>query len=216
MLNKLQLLMVILPTGLHGQAGWRMETWFGEAINAPSQVTFQQTGKPDIAIVGKWSTKPWKPTWYYGGRVSRWQGNSAWALEYLHHKIYLENPAPPEVDFFRITNGINNLLAERVWRTTAGLELGIGVGPVFAVPVSKVRGSSYGGAYGVLKSRYEFAGETVALTLSRPVSLIPHLSGSFALMGTVSRLNVSIADGKARLNNYALHFHYGIALQTAR
>src|ERR1041384_5575633 len=129
------------------QAQWRIESWFGMAWNAPTGVTFSQHNEPDISTTGHWSTRPFKPTWYYTGRIARWSGSSAWAFQYLHHKMYLDNP-PPGVAFFRITNGLNFVLGERLWRRR-GWEYGVGAGPVYAVPVSSVRGAVYNTATGL-------------------------------------------------------------------
>ncbi len=119
------------------------------------------------------------------------------------------------MSYFRITNGVNNLLAEHLWRSH-GWDYGVGAGPAFVVPISQVRGKEYDHADGIFESRYEFGGGTVQLNLQRPIRLLPFLSGSLALKGTASYLRVRIADGHARLVNLALHVQYGISLQAPR
>lgn len=208
-------LALVLGLPCSASAQWRLDAWFGDAWNAHSPVTFHQKGEPDITIERPvWTTRPWAPTWYYSARVAKWAGDAAWAFEYQHHKLYLENPTE-EVPVFRITNGINNLMGQRIWQVGA-FEVGIGAGPVLAVPISKVRGRTFGGAHGIFKSRYELAGGTLQLNLARRVKLIPYTSGSFSVKGTATRLHVTIADGKADLMNYALHLQYGISLETKR
>lgn len=206
----LVLLLVLFASPLAAQ--WRLEGWFGEALNAGSTLTLSQEGQPDIVVDADWSTRPWRPTWYYSVRIAKWSGNSAWALEYMHHKVYLDNPPLPEVIRFRITNGINNILAERHWRVH-GWELGVGAGPALAVPVSTVRGKALANADGVFGSTYELAGFTVMGTVARRLKLLPYTYGSFAIKATVTPLDVSIADGRGKLTNYALHFQYGLSLQ---
>ncbi len=193
-------------------AQWRLEAWFGDAWNAPTDLTLTQDGHPDIVVDADWSTRPWRPTWYYSGRVSRWSGNSAWAFEYMHHKLYLDNP-PEDVIRFRITNGVNHLLIQRHWRVH-GWELGVGAGPTLAVPVSTVRGESYGEANGIFGSRYNLSGGTVMATVARRVKLLPYTSGSFAIKTTLTRLDVPIANGRGKLDNFAVHFQYGLSLES--
>lgn len=193
------------------QAQWRLSVWFGDAWNARTPVTFSQAGQPDITTAADWSTRPWQPTWYYAGRIAKWSGNEAWAFEYMHHKLYLDNP-PADVGYFRITNGVNNLLAEHLWRSH-GWDYGVGAGPAFVVPISEVRGKTYDFADGIFESRYEFGGGTLQVNLQRPLKLLPFLYGSVAVKGTASYLRVHIADGHARLVNLALHVQYGITLQ---
>ncbi len=205
-------LVVLAGSGSPLAAQWRLEGWFGNAFSLNSRLTLSQEGQPDIHVDADWSTRPWRPTWYYSMRIAKWSGNSAWAFEYMHHKLYLDNPPEPEVLRFRITNGINNLLAERHWRVD-GWELGVGAGPVFAVPVSTVRGKSLSKAHGIFDSAYELDGFTVLGTVARRLKLFPHTYGSFAIKATITPLSVSIAEGRGKLINYAIHLQYGLSLQ---
>ncbi len=193
-------------------AQWRLEAWFGDAWNLPTELTVTQAGQPDIHIDADWSTRPWSPTWYYAGRVARWSGSSGWAVEYMHHKIYLDNPTD-EVTHFRVTNGVNNVLAERLWRKGA-YELGAGLGPVFVVPISVVRGQRYGKRNGVFGSRYEFGGGTLQGSVGRRLKLLPYTYGSLTAKGTVTYLDLQVADGRAHTMNYALHLQYGLSFQS--
>lgn len=202
--------LLTIPGPLSAQ--WRLEGWFGQAANLSTPVTFHQAGHPDLTVDADWSTRPWRPTWYYATRISRWSGNSAWAFEYMHHKLYMDNP-PPEVIRFRITNGVNMLLAERHWRV-GGWEFGVGAGPTLAVPVSTVRDKDYGEANGVFGSRYNLSGATVMGTVARRFKLLPYTYGTGAIKLTLTRLDVPIADGNATLNNVALHFQYGLSLDS--
>jgi hypothetical protein len=211
-LGLLLLALWTFPTPVGAQ--WRWEGWFGQAANLGTPLTLEQEGEPDIEIDADWSTRPWRPTWYYATRVSRWSGNSAWAFEYMHHKLYLDNP-PAEVIRFRITNGVNMLLVQRHWRVS-GWELGVGAGPTLAVPVSTVRGKSYGRSEGVFGSRYNLSGATVMGTVARRIRLLPHTYGTGAIKLTLTHLDVPIADGRGKLNNVALHFQYGLSLDAGR
>lgn len=206
------LLAVLLARPSSAAAQWRLEGWFGDAYNARTSLTLSQAGEPDIVIDADWSTRPWRPTWYYSVRVAHWSGNSAWAFETMHHKLYLDNPQEPDVAYFRLTNGVNNILLERLWRA-GDFEFGVGGGITLVVPISAVRGKEYNYSDGIFYSRYEYAGVTAYATVSRRFKLIPRAYGSLALKTTVSRLNTRIADGFARTNNFALHLQWGISLQ---
>ena len=193
-------------------AQWRLEAWLGEAWSVPTPVTFTQFNQPKLRVNGDWSTRPFAPTWYYSGRIARWSGDAAWAFEYMHHKIYLDNP-PPGVQFFRVTNGVNYLLGERLWRKR-GWEYGVGAGPLYAVPVSSVRGVVYDNAHGIFHSQYELAGAVVQANLARRLRLLPFTFGTLSLKATAGYLHVHIANGHAVTSNFALHAQYGISLQT--
>ena len=201
---------VLVPAPASAQ--WRVEAWFGDAWNVPTELTLKQAGQPDIDIDADWSTRPWSPTWYYAGRIARWSGNSGWGLEYMHHKLYLDNPQQ-DVTHFRITNGVNHIIAQRLWRRGAW-ELSAGGGPTLVVPISVVRGKHYGLRDGIFGSRYEFGGATLHGSVARRLKLLPYTYGSVTAKGTVSYLDVPISDGRATTMNYALHLQYGISLQS--
>ena len=194
------------------RAQWRLEAWLGQAWSAPSQVTFSQFNQPEIRVNGDWATRPFAPTWYYAGRIAKWSGSAAWAFEYMHHKIYLENP-PPGVQVFQVTNGVNFLLGERLWRRR-GWEFGVGAGPLYAVPVSSVRGLVYDNAHGIFRSQYELAGAALQANVARRIRLLPYTFGSLSVKATAGYLHVHIANGHAVTGNFALHVQYGLSLQS--
>jgi hypothetical protein len=193
-------------------AQWRVESWLGTAWNAPTRVSFAQINEPEIHATADWSTRPFKPTWYYAGRIALWSGTSGWAFTYMHHKMYMDNP-PTAVAYFRITNGVNFGLAERLWRR-GGWEYGVGAGPIFAVPVSSVRGEVYNNAHGIFHSRYELAGAAIGLNLARRLRLLPFTYGSLSLRATAGFLHLHISNGHATTDNLALHLQYGLSLQS--
>jgi hypothetical protein len=193
---------------------WRGEVWLGDAWSLSTPVTFQQINQPAISAQADWSTRPYAPAWVYAYRLARWSGRSAWAFEVMHHKIYMDNP-PPGVAYLRVTNGVNFLLAERLWRR-GGWEYGFGAGPILAVPVSSVRGLIYDNAHGFLHSQYELAGPGIQINLARRLQLLPFTSGSLAVKATAAYLYLHIADGHATTPNFALHLQYGLALQTTK
>lgn len=193
-------------------AQWRSELWLGTAWNAPSRLTFDQLNQPELSVDAKWSTRPFDPAWVYAIRFSRWSGDAAWAFEYMHHKMYLDNP-PPEVGYFRITNGVGFLLAERLWRR-GGWEYGVGAGPVMSVPYSEVRGLPYDQGHGFFHSQYELVGPGVQVNLTRRLRLLPFTFGMVSLKATAAHLHTHIADGHATTWDYAVHLQYGLSLQT--
>jgi hypothetical protein len=196
----------------HLAAQWRVEGWLGDAFSLPTPATFSQVGQPDIHVNAHWSTRPGAPTWYYAGRIARWTGDAGWAFEYIHHKIYLDNP-PADVEYFQVTNGVNFMLGERLWRRH-GWEFGVGAGPLYAVPVSSVRGLVYNNAHGIFHSQYELAGLGVQGNLARRLRLLPFTYGSLSLNVTGGYLHVHIANGHAVTTNFALHVQYGLSLQS--
>ena len=208
-------LISLLATSRPLSAQWRAEVWLGDAWNAKLPVTITQKNHATYSQTADWSTQPFEPTWYYSMRFSKWKGDKAWAFEYMHHKLYLDNPDLSVIQFLRVTNGVNNLMAERLWRTK-GWEYGIAAGPAIVVPISRIRGEVYDRQHGFLHSTYEFGGAPLQGNLARRIKLLPFVYGSLSLKATASYLNVNIADGKAKIVNLALHAQYGISLQAKK
>jgi len=197
--------------GLKAASGqWRLEAWLGDAWSAPSTVAISQANQPDLQVHTTWSTKPFAPAWIYAGRIARWNGNAAWAFEYMHHKVYMDDPTP-EVAYFRVTNGVNFFLAERLWRRS-GWEFGVGAGATLSVPVSSVRGLTYDNANGLFHSQYEWSGAGLQLNIARRLRLVPYAYGSLAVKVTAAELHLRIRDGHAVTPNLALHVQYGVSL----
>ena len=94
-------------------------------------------GQPDLDFTAHWATRPWLDTWYYAGRIGLWKANRGWIFDFTHHKIYLSNN-PPEVQKFRITNGMNMFTLSRGFRR-GQLTYAIGAGPVITFPINRVR-----------------------------------------------------------------------------
>jgi|CXWL01.1.fsa_nt_gi hypothetical protein len=195
-------------------AQWRAEAWFGDAWNARAPITFRQDGQAEIKLTPNWSTRPWRPTWYYSGRIAKWSGERGWAFHYMHHKLYLDNP-PAEITAFRITNGVNMLLAERLWRKN-GWEFALGAGPTLIVPFSTIRGKTYGRVEGIFGSRYDLGAASIEAGVARRLKLLPYTYGSLTAAVTVTSISAKIADGRATTMNYALHLQYGLSLQSAK
>ncbi|HEX3927971.1 MAG TPA: hypothetical protein VHW65_08230 [Gemmatimonadales bacterium] len=196
------------------RAQWQLDGWLGTVLNAHSPVTFSESGYPDITTTGHWSTRSWDPTWYYTVRFSHWNDSTGWAFHYIHHKLYLDNP-PPGVLYFRITNGVNFFLGERLWRRN-GWQWGIGAGPIFTVPISDIRGRIYNKANGIFGSVYELGGAGLEADIGRRVRLLPFTAGMLTLKVTAADLDVHVTNGNATLYNLALHLDYGLSLQTRK
>lgn len=192
------------------RAQWRLEASLGDAWSLPTTVTFDQAGLPAISQTGDWSTRPFKPTYYYTGEISHWSGTAGWAFDYTHHKIYLDNPVAG-VQYFRITNGVNFFVGERVWKL-GPFDYGVGAGPVMVVPVSSIRGQVYNHAHGIFGSQYEFGGGVLQGSIRRRLRIFSLLSGVLSVKATAAYLQVRINDGHARTVNLAIHAGYGISI----
>lgn len=203
---------------LLGLAGWpaparaqlELQAFLGSSVSAPSPLSIAQRGRPDLDFTAHWATRPFLDTWYYAGRIGLWHGSRGWLLDFTHHKIYLTN-GPPEIQKFRITNGLNLLTVSRGFRR-GQLTYALGAGPVITFPRNRVREESLERGRGFLGG-YFLSGANVMASATRR---FPLTSGFFlSLDGRVSAsyVRVPVAGGHASVPNLALHIHAGLGYQ---
>jgi len=187
-----------------------VELMGGSAYNVPTPLAVYQAGYPAIRTTAVYDTKPFGPyTPYFALRFARWDGDSAWELDWIHHRLFLENP-PPEVQYFAIHFGYNYVLLGRGWRQD-GFSVHVGVGPMFTNPVSTVRGQYRPAAGdGLPDAGYYLSGIGAEVALEKEFRL--WRGAYFALQAALTvadAWSVPIANGHANVPNVALHGQAG-------
>jgi hypothetical protein len=213
--HRLCLLVLLGLAGRPASAAAQIElqAFLGSAVSAPSPLSIHQEGQPDLHLTAHWATRPFLDTWYYAGRIGLWKGNRGWLLDFTHHKIYLTNP-PPEVQRFRITNGMNIFTVSRGFRR-GKLTYAVGAGPVITYPRNTVRGDQLDEDRGFLSGYYLSGGSLMASVTRR----FPLTTGFFLSLDSrlsASYVRVPVVHGHAGVPNVALHVHAGLGFQPER
>jgi hypothetical protein len=197
-------------------AEWGVQILFGGPLNLRTPLTIRQTGEPDLDVRAHWTTRPFESPIYYGVGGFRRDGGREWALELLHHKLYLRNP-PPEVQRFSISHGYNLLLASYGIELARGIWTRVGGGAVVAHPESTVRGRTLDEGRGLFGLGYHLAGPAVSAGIEGRVPLGTERL-RLALGGRVTGgyAFVPVEGGRARVPNVALHATAGIAADLPR
>ena len=184
-----------------------LEAMGGAAFNAASPLRISQAGQPELYFTAHYSTQPLRTTRYYAFRVGLWSGRTGWVLDFVHHKLYLENP-PPEVQEFRITYGYNLLTVSRAWRLNWAT-LSLGAGPVIGNPSSMIRGKIRRHSGGILGGYY-LSGVTLLGGANRRAYFAHRVFATFDAQVSASYARVPVAEGHAVAPNLALHLKLGI------
>jgi hypothetical protein len=212
----LALAWTLLPCSSSGQAPRELtaEAFVGTAWSLRTPLTLDGSTE-QVRISARYSTRPLRDSPYYSVRLAHtWEGRGA-ELEFIHHKVYLENPAPP-IEHLEVTHGYNLLMANGV-APAAGWQFRVGLGLVIAHPDGRVGGQTIrarsrtllGGGYHVsggalqvaLGRRYALTGGRLALTAAPEVKV----TGSFASM--------RLAQGTLRVPNVAVHALAGLGVR---
>ena len=215
MVSRLAVLLLLCLAGRPASAPAQVElqAFLGSSVSAPSPLWITQQGQPDLDFTAHWATRPLLDTWYYAGRIGLWQANRGWLLDFVHHKIYLTN-APPEIQKFRITNGMNMFTLSRGFRR-GNLTYAVGAGPVITYPINRVRGQRLDSGRGFWGG-YFLSGATVVGSATRR---FPLASGFFVSVDSrisATFVRVPVSDGHASVPNFALHLHAGVGYQPVR
>ena len=182
----------------------------GDAYNFPIPLHISQSGYPDINMTAHYETRPFSPPPYYLLRIGKWTDNKAWELEFIHHKLYLNNTTD-EVTKFTITNGYNLVTINRAWLDKRNLIWRLGAGIVLAHPESTIRGQKYSETGGVWNDDgYYIAGPTAMASLGKRFYLTRRFFIELEGKLTASYTNVKIASGNADAPDVALHANLGI------
>ena len=129
----------------HG-ASYSFQLLGGSAYNFRTPITIKQSGEEPLNFDARYKTRPFVDFPYYCLRIGRWDHDAAWELEFLHHKLYLEN-APPQVQHFEISHGFNLITMNRSW-LIHGFVWRVGLGAVVGYPDNvKVRNRTTTGDY---------------------------------------------------------------------
>lgn len=194
-------------------AQWTIEVFGGTSQSLPTPLTFHQRGLPDISLTAHYETRPFYSAPYYAYRIGYWRENSALMFEFIHHKVYLQNP-PANVQHFEITHGYNLFVITRGWRKGRHTILTLGAGPIIGHPESEVRGRKFPeDGRGMFSDGYFFAGGTVVGGLGQRYHLTKDLFVSGEAKLSASYAHMPIQGGHAVVPNVAAHFHLGVGLE---
>src|SRR5262245_27982994 len=113
------------------RAGASAEFFLGTAWSLPVPLTL--TGASEsVRIRPRYSTRPFNGSPYYSARVGYADDGRGLELELIHHKLYLENPAPP-IERLEISHGYNLPMINGVG-PVGTWQFRVGVGLVVAHP----------------------------------------------------------------------------------
>lgn len=180
--------------------GWELSFGLGGALNLEQSITIDMDNGDSIKSdsVG-FNTKPFSTPPYYNLRTGYWKDDSAWELEFIHHKLYAKSSdLNNRVQNFEVTDGYNLLyfnyatVYKQSWNVRAGLGAVI---PHPDVTVDGVR--SHGG--------YQLGGVSTQLALEKEFPLSESILFSLEGKVTYSYAQIDLDYGEAKVPNTALH-----------
>lgn len=196
------LLNAALTTEVFGT--WELEVFGGSARSFDTNLTIRDSSGSEIKLNAAYQTKPFEDAPYYALRFSQRGTLQGWALELIHHKIYLKNVAP-QIQEFEVSHGYN-LLMMNYARSIRSFWLHIGGGVVVAYPHASIHGETTLGGYQIAGPAGQFA---VGKRFQFNERVFVSLEGKF----TIARASIDLQSAEAHAPNVALHGLIGLGLK---
>jgi hypothetical protein len=217
------LALVGAPLGAQGASREaHAEFLIGGAWSVRTPLVVRLPGRAPIRLRARYTTRPWADAPYYayrvgGGRAAGCGAPAGDEGELLHHKLYLENPAPP-VEHFEVTHGYN-LAGATALRPAGPVTVRFGLALVVAHAEGRVAGERVGGSRRTfLGGGYHLAGASAQLALGRRYALgrgdasVLYAVPEAKLTASLARVPVGDAGGSALVPNVAAHALAGLGV----
>ena len=214
-LSILALLILGIPGAMAQDTFWSLEFSGGIPYNIPSPLVVKQEGEPDLRLTARYSSEPFRSPIYYVWRIGRWKGQSAWELEFVHHKLYLDNK-PPEIERFAISHGYNMVMVNRTFEKLLfkkfDYHLRLGAGAVLSHVENTVRGQVFPEDGGLFGWGYYITGPVLNLTAAKRFYLVKRLFINTEVKFNPSVSWVPVQNGRAVVWNFPVAFAFGLGI----
>jgi hypothetical protein len=198
------------------------ELLFGTAWSLPTPLTVRLPDAPPLRRRAQYSTRPLSDAPYYayragGGSTSAREVPAGHEAELLHHKLYLDDPAPP-IEHFEVTHGYNLITANAV-RPADRLSIRFGIGVVIAHAEGRIAGQRVGGSrHTLLGGGYHVAGITAQVAAGRRYPFTQGRVATYALpeakiTASIARVTLGDAGGSVLVPNVAAHLLAGLGVR---
>ncbi len=199
-INVLGFISLVISVSVSAKDGWEFSIGTGGALNLQESVNIKMDNGEEIESDSvQFETKSFSSPPYYNLRAGVWAQNTAWEVEFIHHKLYAKSSElDSRVQNFEITDGYNLLYLNYALVVAPSWNARFGIGPVIAHPDVTVDGErSHGG--------YQLSGMTSQLALEREFELSRSLIMSLEGKMTYSYAQIDLDYGEVKVPNTALH-----------
>jgi hypothetical protein len=101
--------LLVSLSAAYSETGTYLSSFLGASESLNSDLKLYLTDQSDIKHEAEWNGNSFKDSLYYAIRVEKWKGNKGKGIEWIHHKIYLDNTTDI-IEDFSISDGFNLLL----------------------------------------------------------------------------------------------------------
>ncbi len=198
---------------------WSFEVHGGFPLNFSLPMTVQQTGYPTIKFNAQFNSEPFKSPVFWVVRFSKWKNSKAWEFELMHQKLFLKNK-PPEIQYFNVSHGYNQLLISRAFKFKIIKKQEFifkgGAGIVIAHAENSVRNKELNQHQSFFNLGYNVGGTTINIALAKQLPLTNRFYLNAETKFNTSYTIIPIVDGNAKVWHSAFEFIFGLGYKFIR
>lgn len=201
-------------------SGYSVELSTGYVWNMKEDIVNRVGGYPTMTWNNvQMETNPQREPYYYAIRISKWSDDdTAWELEHIHQKLYIEDSryinSTTDVQKWEITDGFNFFLLNKAWKNTDyGAIFRLGGGTVIAHPDITIHDqTNHKAGHGAIPygEGYHLCGFVVQASIQKYFDLTDNWFVGGELKATYAKASVPIYDGETDVQNRALHLDFGL------
>ncbi|MBU8870209.1 MAG: hypothetical protein KOO60_04950 [Gemmatimonadales bacterium] len=188
-----------------------LEVFTGLPKTLIAQLDISQSGFPDLNLSPDFRSDPFETPAYYIFRLGLRDQDRVWALDFIHHKLILNEPTV-DIQSFTITHGYNiaSVLYIQDFRS---ISLSAGIGIILPHPENEVRNRSLDEKKGIKGSGYYLTGPAVQVGMGRRVNIHNNLFLSAEARLIFSKAKIPVQDGEARITELSAHLITGLGIR---
>jgi len=217
-MKKVTLGLVALGLVSHLNASdYTFELFSGFVQNAKEDLVINRSNGNSIELDNvEFDTHPQTPPFYYGMRISKWYSDdTAWELEHVHQKLYIDNPEQYDAGLtkWEVTDGYNFFMLNKAWKKKEqNIIYRFGGGFIISHPDVTLDGvNNHGNGHGavVWGSGYHLSGFVLQTSAQKIFDINKKWFLGTEVKASYSKAYINVPGGGVFVQNRALHFDLG-------
>ena len=196
--------------------GFGFELSLGGAYNLNQDISITRNSHADIDFDASFDTHGLESPQYYSLRFRYQIKKKNMELEFIHHKLYVEENLPDQVEKFEVSDGYNLLLINLVNTLSENINYRLGVGTVITHPDIMIEGqTNYIKGGGLIPKiwtdGYHWGGISTQASVFYNYGIKDNLSMNIETKLIYASASVPVVGGSFILPNLSIHFLVGIS-----
>ena len=196
--------------------GFGFELSLGGAYNLNQDISITRDSHADIDFDASFDTHGLESPQYYSLRFKYQIKKKNMELEFIHHKLYVEENLPDLLEKFEVSDGYNLLLINLVNTLSENINYRLGVGTVIIHPDIMIEGqTNYIKGGGLIPKiwtdGYHWGGISTQASVFYNYGIKDNLSMNIETKLIYASASVPVVGGSFILPNLSIHFLVGIS-----